>query len=120
MKIDFSSKDLFTWLDNQDNAIFDELPFGVVKMDLSGIVIYYNKQESMITGVDPAMAKGKNFFVQIAPCTNNFMVAEKYKLAELDEEFDYLFTYATTPTKVRLRLLKSIANTHQYMVVQKY
>lgn len=38
MKIDFSSKDLFTWLDNQDNAIFDELPFGVVKMDLSGIV----------------------------------------------------------------------------------
>ncbi len=48
------------------------------------------------------------------------MVAEKFKLAELDEELDYLFTYATTPTKVRLRLLKSAAHAHQYMIVLKY
>ncbi|MDP1844840.1 MAG: hypothetical protein Q8K64_15595 [Sediminibacterium sp.] len=120
MQIEFSSKDLFTWLESQGNSSYDELPFGVVKMDKNSTVIYYNNQESRITGVNPEMAKGKNFFVQIAPCTNNFMVAEKYKLAELDEELDYLFTYVTTPTKVRLRLLKSAAHLHQYMVVHKY
>jgi len=120
MKIDFSSANLLDWLEIQADAIFDELPFGIVKMDSNGVVVYYNKKESSITGVDPSMAMGKNFFVQIAPCTNNFMVAEKYKLAELDEELDYLFTYVTTPTKVRLRLLKSAAHLHQYMVVQKY
>ena len=48
------------------------------------------------------------------------MVAEKYKLAELDEELDYLFTYVTSPIKVRLRLLKSSAHTHQYLIAQKY
>lgn len=120
MKIDFSSKDLFASLESQNNAFYDELPFGVVKMDASGTVVYYNKQESIIAGVDPGMAKGKNFFVQVAPCTNNFMVAEKYKLAELDEELDYLFTYVTSPIKVRLRLLKSAVHTHQYLVAQKY
>ncbi len=116
----FSSTDLLAWLEQQPNEIFDELPYGIVKMNLDGVVVYYNKQESAITGVDPEMAKGKNFFVQIAPCTNNFMVAEKYKQTELDESLDYLFTYVTTPTKVKLRLLKSFNYSHQYMLVHKY
>ncbi len=120
MEIEFSSKSLLTWLESQQNSMYDELPFGVVKMNKNGIVVYYNKQESTITGVDSGMAVGKNFFVQIAPCTNNFMVAEKYKLAELDEELNYLFTYVTTPTKVKLRLLKSAEHWHQYMLVHKY
>lgn len=120
MKIDFSSKDLLASLESQSNAFYDELPFGVVKMDANGTVVYYNKQESVIAGVDPSIAKGKNFFVQVAPCTNNFMVAEKYKLAELDEELDYMFTYVTSPIKVRLRLLKSAVHSHQYMIAQKY
>lgn len=120
MEIDFSSAHLMEWLETKDNSSYDQLLFGVVKMDKEGTVVYYNQQESLITGVDPVIAKGKNFFIQIAPCTNNFMVAERYKQDELDESLDYLFTYVTTPTKVRLRLLKSVAYSHQYMIVHKY
>ena len=42
MKIDFSSKDLLASLESQSNAFYDELPFGVVKMDANGTVVYYN------------------------------------------------------------------------------
>ena len=120
MLINFSEKDIINYLENQDENGFNDLPFGLVKMNQANEVVFYNKHESEITGVDPSTAIGKVFFTQIAPCTNNFMVAEKYKQVELDEELDYLFTYVTTPTKVRLRLLKSAQFAHQYMLVRKY
>lgn len=116
---EFSSHELLAWLETQEAAAYDALPYGVVKMNHDGTVVAYNATESAITGVAPENAKGQHFFTQVAPCTNNFMVAEKYKSAELDEELDYLFTYVTQPTKVRLRLLKSAARSHQYLLVQK-
>lgn len=120
MLIEFSDATIFNWLENQTENSFNEVPFGVVKMNHKGEVTFYNKHESEITGVEPSTTIGKVFFTQVAPCTNNFMVAEKYKQDELDEELDYLFTYVTTPTKVRLRLLKSAQFAHQYMLVRKY
>ncbi|TAG14696.1 MAG: photoactive yellow protein [Sphingobacteriia bacterium] len=120
MNATFSTPEILGWLENQEPNQYDELSFGIVKMNIDGQVVFYNKQESQITGIDPAFAVGKLFFTQIAPCTNNFMVSEKYKQIELDEELDYLFTHITTPTRVRLRLLKSAASQHQYMLVHKY
>lgn len=119
MSADFSSEEIFAWLEKQDEPVYNSLPFGVVQMSTDGTVIAYNKAESEITGVAPENAKGKNFFTEVAPCTNNFMVAEKYTLPELDEELDYMFTYITQPTKVRLRLLRSTRHSHQYLLIKK-
>ncbi len=120
MNATISTPEILGWLESQDPTAYDELSFGIVKMNFDGQVVFYNKQESLITGIDPSYAVGKLFFTQVAPCTNNFMVSEKYKQIELDEELDYLFTHITTPTRVRLRLLKSAAFQHQYMLVHKY
>ena len=46
------------------------LPFGVVKMDLTGKILEYNMAEAELTGTDPAWALGKNFFNEVATCTN--------------------------------------------------
>ena len=46
------------------------LPFGVVKMDLTGKILEYNMAEAELTGTDPAWALGKNFFKEVATCTN--------------------------------------------------
>ena len=119
MNAEFSSIDLLARLEMDDEQVYDNLPFGMVKMTKEGTVVAYNKAESEIAGVAPGNAIGKHFFTQIAPCTNNFMVAEKYTAEELDEELDYIFTYITSPTKVRLRLLKSAGYLHQYLLVQK-
>ncbi len=115
----FSAPALGELLDLADDANLDKLEFGVVKMDLTGKVLLYNQAESTITGVTPDQATGKHFFTQIAPCTNNFMVALRYDEVPLDEELDYMFTYVTTPIRVRLRLLRASGSAHQYILVKK-
>ncbi|WP_282784045.1 PAS domain-containing protein [Phaeodactylibacter xiamenensis] len=114
----FEAPDLHQWLDGQRTANFDHLPYGVVQMDHSGTVLAYNATESSYTGVDPQQAIGKHFFTEIAPCTNNFLVAGKYNEAALDEIIDYIFTYVLKPTPVRLRMLKG-ESPNMYLVVQK-
>ncbi|GAB2521773.1 photoactive yellow protein [Spirosoma aerophilum] len=117
--ISFSDPDLLTWLDDQPPEALDEAPFGVVRMNREGIVVTYCKSESHITGITPEYALGKYYFTQIAPCANNRMVAAKYAQPELDEELDYILTYVSEPTKVRLRLLKSPQSKYQYFLVNR-
>ena len=114
----FSETDLCQLLNQVSDSSLDELPFGVVKMDLTGKVLAYNKAESRITGVAPEEAISKHFFSEIAPCTNNFMVASRYEQMFLDEELDYIFTYVTTPTRVRLRLMRAPDSSYQYLLVK--
>lgn len=114
----FAETGLCELLNQESDSGLDELPFGVVKMDLTGTVLAYNQAESRIAGVAPEQAIGKHFFSQVAPCTNNFMVASRYEQAPLDEELDYMFTYVTTPTRVRLRLLRASESAYQYLLVK--
>lgn len=118
MKNEFDSPAILEWLDEQPNETLDSLPYGLVKMNKSGNVLFYNKEEEKITGVKRENTIGKHFFTQVAPCTNNFLVAEKYSNPDLDEQLQYIFTYVTQPISVQLRLLKSEGE-NQYMLVKK-
>jgi photoactive yellow protein len=113
----FSEATIIDWLDSNSGESYDALPYGVVQMNEQGIVKAYNSNISIIGGVTKDNAIGKNFFVQVAPCTNNFMVAEKYQQETLDEEMPYMFTYITQPTPVILRLLKG-KNGNQYLLAK--
>jgi len=97
----------------------DELPFGVVKMDKNGTVLYYNSYESALSGLSREQVVGKDFFTQVAPCTNNKLVARRYQEESLDETLDYVFTYRMQPTPVRLRLLKGKDSAQQYLLVER-
>ena len=79
----------------------------------------YNRFESNLSGLPVDRVVGKHFFEQVAPCTNNYLVAERFLEEPLDEQLDYVFTYRMKPTKVRLRLLKSPSAEHQYLLVEK-
>jgi len=114
----FKDAGLLTWLENQPDEILDNTDFGIVKMDGKGTVLFYNKAESKISGLSKESAIGKHFFTEVAPCTNNFMVAEKYKKETLDEELPYIFSYITKPTPVNLRLLKGVTG-NQYLLVER-
>jgi len=114
----FDAPSLAEWLDANSSESFDSLPFGVVKMDHTGIVLSYSNSQSILSGVSKENAVGKHFFTQVAPCTNNFMVAEKYNAKQLDETLPYMFTYVTKPTPVELRLIKG-SNGNQYLLAKK-
>jgi photoactive yellow protein len=86
----------------------DRLPFGVVKVDASGRILLYNHYEAQLAGVAPSTAEGKNFFTEIAPCTNNKLFFGRFKKGieqgELDAAFSYTFTYKMKPTNVAIQM----------------
>lgn len=115
--MNFDAIDLLASLDAADNAALDAQDFGIVTMDHEGTVLAYNRAESALAGLGPAQVIGRHFFSQVAPCTNNYLVAQRYEEPALDDSLDYVFTLRMRPTKVRLRLLKGAAR--QYLVVQR-
>jgi photoactive yellow protein len=118
--MEFRDEHLLEALNAATPEQLDALQFGVVRMDLHGVVDGYNRFESNLSGLSVDRVVGKPFFEQVAPCTNNYMVAERFAGDSLDEQIDYVFTYKMKPTKVRLRLLKSSPSAeHRYLLVEK-
>lgn len=119
--ISFSDENVLHLLENASAREIDQYDFGVVKMDAEGRVKTYNKYESELASIPQEDAIGKNFFTQIAPCTNNFLVAAKYleHPQKRDEVLDYVFTYRISPTPVQLRLLVDPESDNQYLLVKK-
>jgi photoactive yellow protein len=118
--VEFDSKGIIEFLDAMSDEDLDALGFGVVRMTHHGEVTAYNRAEAELAGMQSEFVLGKNFFVQVAPCTNNYMVAERFGNAEeLDEVIDYVFTYAMVPTPVTLRMVKSQSSESQYLLVRR-
>lgn len=119
----FGDGDLLAVLESSAVESFDDLDFGVVTMDRAGVVIGYNADEGRRAGLSRERVLGRDFFVDVGPCTNNYLVADRYReTAELDgaldEELDYEFTFRMRPTPVRLRLLAAQGSPRQYLLVR--
>ena len=106
MVLRFSDPHLPELLERADDEELERAPFGLVRMDPAGRVELYNRREAELSGLDVADCLGKNFFVDVAPCTNNFMVAERFREDGLDLTLEYVFTYVMESTEVMLRLLR--------------
>jgi photoactive yellow protein len=99
----------------------DAQAFGVVQVTDEGVVTLYNRWESELAGVAVSAAEGRNFFSQVAPCTNNRLVFGKFKegvqKGQLDAEFNYTFTYKMKPTNVALRLFRHVPSATNWVFV---
>jgi hypothetical protein len=67
---------------------------------------------------------GHHLFTVVAPCMNNFMVAQRFEDAlasgsALDVTLDYVLTLRMRPVKVKLRLLADSGCAHRYVLVQR-
>src|SRR6056300_673671 len=118
--LSFSKLDVYDHLETLKPEELHELDFGVVRILKDGKILAFNKYESDVSGVAVGDAIGKNFFTQVAPCVNNFMVAERYSSEEeVDETIDYIFTYRVKATPVKLRILVKPGQENQYLLVQR-
>lgn len=119
----FVDSGLISSLTSLSTSQADGIPYGVVKVDDAGIVQLYNKWEADMAGVAPSAAVGKNFFTQVAPCTNNRLVFGRFKegitKGELDAEFNYTFTYKMKPTNVTIRLFRDPVSKTNWLFVTK-
>ena len=111
--------DLYDQLLSHDDADLQDTAFGVVAMDADHRVVMYNRTEASHAGLSPERVVGRHFFSEVAPCTNNYMVAQRFENEdELDATIDYVFTLKMKPTPVRLRMLTRPGAPRRFLLVQ--
>ena len=99
IQIDFSDPAIISALAEAD---IDELAFGVIGFDAGGVVRHYNRTESQAAGLSADRVVGHHLFEVVAPCMNNFMVAQRFEDAQadgraLDETIPYVLTLRMRP-----------------------
>jgi photoactive yellow protein len=61
---------LFQSIDSMSEADLDLLPHGAIQLDTKGVVLKYNTYESQLANLDKGKVVGRNFFKEVAPCTD--------------------------------------------------
>ena len=107
-----------------DADVLDALPFGVIGFDAEGRVQRYNTFESQAAGLRAERVLGQDLFVAVAPCMNNYLVAQRFadardQGAPLDDIINYVLTLRMRPTKVKLRLLFRPQDALAYVLVER-
>ncbi|QJE74512.1 photoactive yellow protein [Aerophototrophica crusticola] len=95
-------------LDDLSPEQFDELPFGAIQVDANGIIHRYNRAESQLSGRAPERVVGRDFFRDVAPCTNmpgfQGRFAEGVARGSLDVGFTFVFDFHMAPVRVGIHM----------------
>lgn len=118
----FNEIDLLSNLESSSESELDGLDFGVIGFDTEGVVRRYNTYESAAAGLSPSRVIGHSLFTVVAPCMNNYLVAQRFEDAMetgemLDVIIDYVLTLRMRPVRVKLRLMAWSAAAHRYVLV---
>lgn len=124
IQLAFDQPDLYPSLAVLPAHALDSLDFGVIGFDAETAVVQYNSFEASAAGLSPQRVLGQPLFTLVAPCMNNFMVAQRFEDAAqsgaaLDETLDYVLTLRMRPVKVKLRLLAGAAPGARYVLVRR-
>jgi photoactive yellow protein len=115
----FDDPEILKHLESASAEEIDTLNF-VVRMKADGTVALYNAFESKLSGLDKTNVLGRNYFEQVAPCTNNYMISQRFlDIPEMDVVLPYVFSFRMKPTTVRLRLLRSASAKSMYLLVER-
>ena len=108
--MDATLKDLES-IDRMNETELDGLPFGAIRLDKDGKVLSYNATEAKLTGRDPKRVIGRNFFTDVAPCTNVQAFAGRFREGVAKKEmhviFPYRFDFQMAPRDVTVTLFYS-------------
>lgn len=101
----------------------NSLPFGAIQLDIKGTILRFNTYEASLTGRKPESVIGRNFFDDVAPCTNVREFAGKFhegmQRKELHEVFPYLFDFKMAPRNVTVTLFYNKANDTAWVFVRE-
>lgn len=122
LSFSFDDAQLLPALTSASDGDLDLLEFGVIGFDADGVVRVYNAYESECAGLSPDRVKNHPLFTVVAPCMNNYLVAQRFEDAAasaqpLDATIDYVLTLRMRPVKVKLRLLAGVGSELRYVLV---
>lgn len=108
-------------------SLLDELPVGVVVLDREGRVVAYNRAEARMAGTRPDDVLGREFFGEVAPCTEVRELAGAARRAladpdvDLDRELDFRFELDEgdqRDVRIRMRKMTLVGEPCVVLVVQ--
>ena len=120
---DFGKTDVENVLAKMTDTQLNKLAFGAIELDAAGKILKYNAVEGAITGRDPKAVIGKNFFTEVAPCTNRpefkgvFDAGVRAK--NLNTMFEYVFDHQMKPTKVKIHMKQAILGQTYWVFVKR-
>jgi len=103
-------------------AELDRLPFEVIRLNGDGIVQSYNRTESIAARRTPDDVIGRNFFTDVAPCTNVRAFAGRLEAMRAaggpaTERFGFVFRLPWTRCAVQLSLTYEPATDSAIVIV---
>lgn len=120
---EFGRDDILSTIGNMSAAEIDRMAFGAVELDDQGKILRYNAAEGSITGRRPQDVLGRNFFTEVAPCTNTPKFKGEFdrgvSVGVLDKKFEYTFDYNMQPTKVKVHMKKSLSGNTYWIFVKR-
>ena len=119
----FGKSDIENVLAKMSASQLNDLTFGAVEVDATGKVLKYNATEGAITGRDPKAMVGKNFFTDIAPCTNRPQFKGVFdkgvKSGDLNTLFEYVFDHQMNATRVKIHMKRAIMGGSYWIFVKR-
>jgi photoactive yellow protein len=121
--VEFGKADIDNVMSKMAKGDIDKLAFGAVQLDSKGTIIQYNAAEGQITGRDPKSVIGKNFFTDVAPCTNTKGFRGVFdagvRAGDLNTMIEYTFDYEMKPTKVKVHMKKALIGDSYWVFVKR-
>ena len=121
--VQFGNDNIENTLANMKDGDLDQLAFGAIQLDGTGKILQYNSAEGDITGRDPKSVIGKNFFRDVAPCTDSKEFRGRFeegvKSGSLNSMFEYTFDYQMKPTKVKVHMKQALVGNSFWIFVKR-
>jgi len=121
--VSFGANNIENDFANMSKAELDKVAFGAIQLNSTGKILQYNAAEGDITGRKPSEVLGKNFFKEIAPCTDRKEFKGRFdqgvKAGNLNTMFEYTFDYEMKPTKVKVHMKKALAGESYWVFVKR-
>ena len=121
--VGFGKDDIENVLSKLTSKEIDQLAFGAVQLDAKGTVLQYNAAEASITGRKREDVIGRNFFREVAPCTDSPAFKGAFdagvRSGDLNTMFEYVFDYRMAPTKVKIHMKKALVGDSYWIFVKR-
>jgi len=119
-RVKFGSDDITSTMRRLSDAQIDELAFGGIEVDENGKILRFNAAEGEIVGVDPQKVIGRNFFKDVAPCTDQEDFYGRFKEGVKKGDLNIMFEWEHVPDnpanpsvptqKVKVHMKKAITS----------
>src|SRR5262249_28618999 len=110
-------------IDLMSEQELDALPFGAIRLDAEGTFLSYNARESELTGRAREKVIGRNFFTQVAPCTNVRDLAGRFRdgvaRKEMHIVFPFRFDFDMAPRDVTVVLFYSHQTNNAWVFIRE-